>query len=325
MYNIAIIGAGSLGSRHLQGAKLAKVVMNLYVVDVNLSSLSIAKERYEEVEENNFLKTVTYLDSLDKLPSILDVVIIATNSAIRSTIILNLIQTKKVHAFLLEKFLFQSEAEFFEVEHAINKNNIKCMINCGRRLFAGYHKLKNELSDDGNIIFNASGSDWGLGCNAIHFIDLFAYLTNSYNVVVDNTSGLYSEIFESKRKGYIEFVGTITGKNEKGDTFTLTSSLTTSIPLIITIQNKNKSVLIKEANDKILTITNNNPELIKEEKVGLKFQSQLTGVVIEDILSGTCGLTSYKESMELHLALLRPLLSFYNSSLKMNEVKCPIT
>ena len=325
MYNIAIIGAGSLGSRHLQGAKLAKIAINLYVVDVNLSSLSLAKERYEEVDENEFPKTVTYLDSLDKLPSVLDVVIIATNSAVRSTIILNLIQTRDVRAFLLEKFLFQSEAEFFEVENALSKNNINCQINCGRRLFAGYKKLKEEISDDGNIIFNASGSNWGIGCNSIHFIDLFAYLTDSYNVKIDTMSGLSPDILESKRKGYVEFVGSITGKNEKGCVLTLTSSLTPSIPVAITIQNKNKSVFIKEESDKIFIINNGDSKLIKEEKIGIKNQSQLTGIVLEDIISGACGLTSYKESMELHLTLLRPLLSFYNSSLKLNEIRCPIT
>ena len=49
--NIAIIGGGQIGSRHLQGlAKLSKQ-FQIYVVDPDKQALSIAKQRYLEVSE----------------------------------------------------------------------------------------------------------------------------------------------------------------------------------------------------------------------------------------------------------------------------------
>ena len=50
MYKIAVIGAGQLGSRHLQGLKLSKLKSDIWVVDNNPNSLQIAQQRYEEGE-----------------------------------------------------------------------------------------------------------------------------------------------------------------------------------------------------------------------------------------------------------------------------------
>lgn len=44
MKNISIIGAGQLGSRHLQGLMTAQTEMNIWVVDQSLDSLNTAKK-----------------------------------------------------------------------------------------------------------------------------------------------------------------------------------------------------------------------------------------------------------------------------------------
>ena len=46
--NIAIIGAGQLGSRHLQGLKKAQLPMNIFVLDASEESLTICEQRYNE-------------------------------------------------------------------------------------------------------------------------------------------------------------------------------------------------------------------------------------------------------------------------------------
>lgn len=52
MYHIAIIGAGQLGSRHLQGLKRAQIPMKIQVVNNALQALEVAEERYEQVDPN---------------------------------------------------------------------------------------------------------------------------------------------------------------------------------------------------------------------------------------------------------------------------------
>lgn len=48
MYKIAVIGAGQVGSRHLQGFKLSKLKLDIWVVDNNSTSFQIVQQRYEE-------------------------------------------------------------------------------------------------------------------------------------------------------------------------------------------------------------------------------------------------------------------------------------
>jgi hypothetical protein len=323
MYNIAIIGIGELGSRHLQGAKRAKVAMNLYAVDPNEASLALGKKRYNEIEENEYEKKIVYLNSITELPQILDVVIVATNSAVRCAIALELIKTKTIQNFLLEKFLFQSEHEYEIINTALKNNNINCLVNCCRRAFFGYQSIKEELAHGENLNFHASGSNWGIGCNAIHYIDLFAYLTNDMDIEY-NTSALYPEIYLSKRNGYIEFAGIITGKTKLNNLITLSSSLSQLIPTTILLQNSHTTVLVCENNNSYVTI-NNQLHTLEEKPLGILYQSQLTGIIIEQILSGTCQLTGFDESSKLHTQLLKPLLSFYNSISNLNTEKCPIT
>ena len=78
MYKIAVIGAGQLGSRHLQGLKLSKLKSDIWVVDNNPNSLQIAQQRYEEGEVNSN-QTIYYIQLIDQLPAELDLVVIATS------------------------------------------------------------------------------------------------------------------------------------------------------------------------------------------------------------------------------------------------------
>lgn len=49
MYNIIIIGAGQLGSRHLQGVLKSTYALNVTVVDPSEESLNTARERAEKI------------------------------------------------------------------------------------------------------------------------------------------------------------------------------------------------------------------------------------------------------------------------------------
>ena len=55
MKNIVIIGAGELGSRHLQGVLKSRGRFNVFVVDPSDSALQTANARAEEVLTNTSL------------------------------------------------------------------------------------------------------------------------------------------------------------------------------------------------------------------------------------------------------------------------------
>ena len=48
-YHILLIGAGQIGSRHLQALALSDINIEISVVDSSTASLAVAKDRYKQV------------------------------------------------------------------------------------------------------------------------------------------------------------------------------------------------------------------------------------------------------------------------------------
>ena len=111
-YQIVIIGAGQIGSRHLQALSLIDRDITVSVFDPNKESLELAKKRFEELPENKFVRSVSYFEALDGLNDDIDVAIIATNADIRRQVIEQLLQKVRVRFFILEKMAFQSVEDF---------------------------------------------------------------------------------------------------------------------------------------------------------------------------------------------------------------------
>ena len=84
---IAIIGAGQLGSRHLQGLTKIKHDIHITVIDPNLPALEIARQRFVEMPENPLIQSVAYLDSFVEFVQPVELAIIATNADVRHKVI----------------------------------------------------------------------------------------------------------------------------------------------------------------------------------------------------------------------------------------------
>ena len=322
MHKVAIIGSGQLGSRHLQGIKTANIELSIEVVDSNIESLKVAENRYYEIAANQYTKAIRFISSIDDLSNDLDIVIIATSSAPRYIITKELIEKKHVRNIIFEKVLFQNEDHFYEIYNMLNTFGINAWVNCPRRMYDFYNTIKNELNNVDKLIFTVSGGEWGLGCNSIHFIDIFSYLSNqtSYTLL---TNGLNKKVYPSKRSGYVEFCGILSGISERGDIINLISQENSSITPLISIVSQNKKFVIDETNGTMTFFKDNNWET---SKINVPYQSQLTGKLIEDILlNKNSGITKYEESMNLHMPFITSLLYYYNSLTGENSKNCPIT
>lgn len=323
MCHIAIIGAGQLGSRHLQGLKSARLPMRIQVVDSSQAALDTARDRYEQIETNPQIQSIDYLTDMDQLDAEIDLVIIATGSKPRATILKELLSKKRVSYLLLEKVLFPDLKSYHTIHDLLQDKGLsgKTWINCTRHLFQGYQLLQKELQNyTGIITYEKNGSNWGLGCNTIHFIDHFAFLTGDTDIQPFDLSALDPEIQASKRPGYVEFTGTITSSTKRGNILHITSSSRDDVASQLIISTDQARYEIDETSD---TITKNGQFW---GNIGMKYQSQLTGLVAEQILQqGICALPSYTESARLHLTFLQPLVKFYNNSTGKNGDNCPIT
>ncbi|MCX6182701.1 MAG: Gfo/Idh/MocA family oxidoreductase [Bacteroidetes bacterium] len=322
MFQLAVIGAGQLGSRHLQGLAKTNFSAEIWVMDPSADSLKTAESRYNEVKSDN--KKVFFVQSIAEIKAKkIDLVIVATNSFHRLNAIESLAAHCEIKYMVLEKVLFPSFEEYDISGKIIREKNIKTWVNCCMRMNELYSEIKNELK--GKFSFTAVGNSWGLGCNTIHYLDLFAFFSGTQDI---HLTQLITETFPAKRNGYIEFEGSMKGVDAKGNHFLVTSVENTPVESIITIQGTDRTYIIDP-------LTNNGNAWIKTPETKgqwkspefrIKFQSELSTELGELILNtGECPLPSFEESSELHKIFLTPIFQYLQENSSEKITKCPIT
>lgn len=313
MNNIAIIGVGALGKRHLQSMIELQNEYNIYAVEANEDMLAHLKTEFQ---------SVAFSKSINELPVDLGFVVIATNSNVRRSVFEQLISHSNVKNILFEKVLFQKDEDYYYVQGKLKELNIKAWVNCARREWNAYKRLKEELGEASEMHFIASGGEWGIGCNGIHMLDLVEYLSND-TVSNISVSELENGLYESKRKGYYEFYGHITGNAGKCRGFDLICMKDSKLPFSIEIVTDKKRYIIEEYKNRCL-ISNGNDGW-KEIEFNQTYQSQMTARVIKDVIDrNDCDLTKYDSSMNLHLKYINALMTFFNKN-GWEEKSCPIT
>lgn len=323
MHNILIIGAGQLGSRHLQGAVQSKLALNISVVDPSIDSLEVAESRANEISFGN-AKTSIQFNQKVEVGTVIDVCIIATTANVRFKVFQELVSQCTVKNVLFEKVLFQKEAEYLDVEKLLSTHNIKAWVNCPRRIYPAYQKIKSILMNESRIAMSVKGSNWGMACNSIHFIDLFSFITQNSVLELDH-SLLDDKVMVSKRKGHYEVFGGILGRDVSGNKFELycTNNQDNNVHIEVELVSPNYEIIIKETKGE-LTITHNGEE-IKETYQPL-YQSQLTHLNIEEILEqGQSSLTSFSVSKDIHLPFIHSIKQHLENSLNKQLDTCPIT
>ena len=107
------------------------------------------------------------------------VTIIATTAGIRAIVTQKLLEKNKVKHIIFEKVLFQKVEEYHCVDMLLNRYKTRGWVNCPRRIYPTYQNLKELLFGEESVDMEVVGNGWGLACNSVHFIDLYAYLTSA--------------------------------------------------------------------------------------------------------------------------------------------------
>lgn len=325
MKKIAVIGCGQLGSRHLQALMKSEYAASIEVMDPSPDSLNTARERAGQIPQNPNIQEVKYYSSLEALSEQIDLAVIATNSNIRAEIVKELLQRKKVSNMIIEKVLFQKIREYGEIARLLKAKKVSAWVNCPRRLYPFYQNLRDILSKEGPLSYCLQGGEWGLACNAIHFIDHVAFFNGCHDVRFD-TSGLDPKILESRRKGFIELTGTIHGAFADGSRIILHAHSGSAAPHIIGIVGKNVQVMVDESKQKAHIARAEKNWTWEEEPFRVLYQSEMTHLAARDILEkGKCGLTTYENSQKLHVSFIAALLKFISKVKGEKTSVCPVT
>lgn len=318
-----IIGAGQLGSRHLQGLVKSTEMMEIYVLDPSAESLRISEEREKEIAHTH---KIVYSQVWEILPKSFDLVIIATSANIREAIISKLLNNHKVTFLVLEKILFQELEAYRRVSDLLIENNVITYVNHPRRMFESYKFLKTNIKENKRNIYTVVGGNWGLGCNALHFLDLFVYLSG--NKIQDiNISLIDDEIIESSRKGFIEFTGTLTGHLMDGSFFSVTSFKGDSSAITLSVFNDEQRFIIQEGGTPQIYMLGKT-KLFSQENFNFKvqYQSELTtNIALQLLENNSCTLPTFEEARHSHELFLKAMLEKYNKISGLKATTLPIT
>jgi len=318
-----IIGAGQLGSRHLQGLVKYNGKMEIYVLDPSMDSLKIAQQREKEIIHEH---KIIYSQSWDTLPHFFDLVIIATGANVRESITNKLLEKHKVKFLILEKILFQDLGAYQRVHDLLDKYQVTAFVNHPRRMFHSYENLKNSIKTDEQYVYSIIGGNWGLGCNALHFLDLFVYLSGK-KIQDINVNSIDDQLVESPRKGFVEFTGTLTGHLEDQSFFSITSLKGTLSSITATICNNEQRFVIQEGGTpQVYELRKENLFKLENREFKIQYQSELTANIAAQLFeTAFCSLPTFSDARHTHELFIKSMLEKYNKITGLNSEILPIT
>lgn len=318
-----IIGAGQLGSRHLQGMLKCNESQIIHVLDPSELSIHKAKTMESEIEHNH--KVIYHRRWID-LPSKFDIVIVATNADVREAVTTNLLQNYSVRALILEKILFQDIQSYERVSNLIEKHRVKTWVNHPRRMYKQYQYVQEQVDIQLPKVYQVTGGNWGLACNALHYIDLFIFLSGSRLRKID-ADWVDNELQQSKRFGFIEFTGTVKGLLENGSIFQVTSLKGNSSYPTVTIFDEVERFIIQEGLEVYYyQFSKGNNFNAKVQSFNTEFQSSLTSRLVTDIYeTGGCDLPDYEVAFHSHILFISALQEKYNQIIGIKSKTLPIT
>lgn len=315
---ILIVGLGNIGFRHLESFLLQKNNYLIDAVDNDVNKISSLKKKYI-----NFSNKIFFFSNLAKIKKKYDLLIIATNSDQRFKVIKKIIKKITIKNIILEKFLFTNKKNFNLFEKILKTKKINTWVNCPLRTYSGFKFIKKKLKKQSFKMF-VSGGNWNMCSNSIHYLDLFEYFTHDKIDLSLIKNNLEKKIRYSKRKGFIEFDGSLILKNNKNLLF-IKHQKKIKYNEIIKIVSKNYIFICKFIN-KNLIVDMYYKQKKKKFIFEFPFQSEQTFLIANLIFKKKqCMLTNYFLSQKLHLFLLDVFLKHYQNISKKKYKFCPIT
>lgn len=320
--NVAIIGCGQLGRRHIQGLGLSSFEINVHVYDTSKDSLKTCARFAEEITDDIRNLQLSYFDNIQTLAaasSSFDLVIVSSTATGRPSQIKILKSLLQSASWLLEKPICQSPDEIDELLKLTN--DMVIWVNHFRRLIPCYQTLKSDYFYGQSMDVTFSGREVGIGCNISHFIDFMNYMTGAIPVKAD-ISGLSKRWHVSKRLGFKEINGEIKLQFSDGSSMRVISDEKLSGFMISGVfKRSGKKFLIDE--DKGIAV--HDEELIEIGKI--PFQSELTGKLFDQIKQqGECNLTPLFIAANCYRVVISKLLEHWKSTTEgQNDSKVPLT
>ena len=315
---VAILGAGQLGSRYLQGLSKCRFPLQVHVQDIFPGSLAQAEQRWQQVGGPSTHHEVFFSTKIIDCPPRLDLAIVATTADSRPEVVREIARHSTVRYWILEKVLAQSIHGLEDIQSHVEGKSF-AWVNTPRRSIPWHQKIKEQLHLQAPLHLTVTGGPWGLACNAMHFLDVLAWWSGESLREVC-TDQLDDDWFEAKRVGHWEIYGTLTATFSAGTTAKLTTCSKGDPTHLIELTDREGTWRIDEAKG---TATNTDGSEIPGR---LPYQSEMSASLVERILTaGCCDLPTLAESVDLHSVFIGSMQEHWKRAGHPTATSVPIT
>lgn len=307
------MGFGNMGCRHTQSLLNSDINVNIWVVEPN-----------EIIFNENCIKIgasepqIKRVVTIENIGISFDSAIVATSAKPRFEIVKELLKIG-VKKLLLEKVVFQSEFQFNEIINLLESNGAKAYCNFVNRYYSYNQQLKSNLKKNIPINMSIIGGDFGLGCNGLHYLDLFEFLTES-KAILKSYSLEENPLPHKRGNNFREVVGHFHLISSRGDSLLISSQIDKkdSVDIIVS-QLSNTFYISEDTKTSVSVLSENSISVTDAHPI---FSSSLTSIIMKDIMSGSILLPTVQETKSSHVQFFNAI----NKTLGISKNDlCPIT
>lgn len=211
---VLIAGAGQLGSRYLQSLVSSTELLDIHLLSLDSKALKLCAERWHEVGGNKTSHRTFNHCTLHSIPAMLDLVVVASTAEMRPQLVEAIAQDCHVRFWVIEKVLSQNLQGLKRINEAVAGSK-DAWVNYYMSSQKLYKEVKDQLTGVGPKDMVVCGGDWGLACNAQHFVHLHCWFNDSPLVEFDKVS-LAKRWHAAKRAGVWEVYGELQSVCQNG-------------------------------------------------------------------------------------------------------------
>jgi hypothetical protein len=308
--NLAIIGCGVIGQRHLESVLNLDYNMKIFLIDKS----TICLEKCKQISlKKKKLNTFYFVTDVNQIKEDFDFVIVATNSNHRFAALKELYRYKSPKFIILEKFLFNKLSSFKEAKKLFELSSTKVWVN--QWMSTDFSDLSNIISKTDEINISVKGKNWNLCSNCVHWIDWFHSINNRKKIMLFK-SNLKNLIIKNKREGFFETFGSLEFYGMNNNKLLLQCDYEKNGKRMSVLSLENKKIKAE------FQLTQNNLKgfiLISGQKKIINFKirylSERTSGYIKSILEkNECTLPTYDQSVIHHKLIFQTLKNHFNKN-----------
>lgn len=207
---------GRMGRNHARG--LAKCGYDLVTIEPDISNIDLFRS---ELKDSNLDCMV---DFVDRPSSHYAAAIFSETVPSRLTNLKNFIKFAKADKFLIEKPITSDPLELDEFLKLSISEGLDISVNFSRRAWPHIRTLAKLCHEETSFVVMINGGAVGLGCNGIHFLDMFLDLCGEDVPEIESVS-LSDRLIDSGRgKRFKDIGGDFTLRGRRGALYASLSS-----------------------------------------------------------------------------------------------------